>query len=206
MDGRGSFRGNDATQPFLGSPGKLELASETRLETIIPRGLEQSVLQAMKQAHPYEEVAYDLYPVEQAPASVGLARGLGYGFWGDFSKPRSFSEVSRGVKRLFDLDGFWVTEPPGRSIRQIQRIGFVAGKGASFVGAAAAAGCDLFITGEAGYHTALDGARRGMAVMEIGHRESETFFTRTVKGWLSVLDLKTVELDVPTQKLFKSFN
>src|SRR6185437_5168836 len=99
---------------------------------------------------------------EQGPPPSGLVTGLGYGFWGDLARPRTFSDLAQDVKSLFNVDGFWITQSPPARIR---RVGFVAGKGASFVGAAAAASCDLFITGEAGYHVALDGSRRGVAVM-----------------------------------------
>jgi dinuclear metal center YbgI/SA1388 family protein len=197
--GEGTFRGSDQTRPFHGRPGRLETAKEVRLETVLPKGLKKSVLAAMRSAHPYEEVAFDLYPLEQGPASLGLVRGLGYGFWGDFPSPKPFSEVTRSVTREFDTNGFILTHPaPSR----IKRIGFVAGKGASFVGAAAAAGCDLFITGEAGYHTALDGARKGMAVLELGHRDSEVFFAPTMEGWLTEMGLKAFGLNTKTQMIF----
>lgn len=197
--GEGTFRGSDQTQPFLGKPGELERAQEHRLETILPAGLKTQVLKALFEAHPYEEVAFDLYPVLQGPASQGLIRGLGYGFWGEWKEAKSFEEVAQCVKSVFGIDGFWVSSPQPAKIR---RVGFVAGKGASFVGAASAVGCDLFITGEAGYHTALDGARRGVTVMELGHRESERFFAPTVAGWLKDVGLKAVALDVPTQKIW----
>ena len=78
----------------------------------------------------------------------------------------------------------------------------MAGKGASFIEAALHSKCDVFITGEAGYHSALDGARRGMAVVELGHRESEQFFLKTVKKWLMAEGLRSVELNQATQKVW----
>jgi dinuclear metal center YbgI/SA1388 family protein len=196
--GTGTFRGLAGSKPFLGKPGRLEQAGEVKLETVFPRGLKRSVLAAMRSAHPYEEVAFDLYPIEQGPASKGLIRGLGYGFWGDFAKPKPFAEVARSVRRLFKTKGFWLTDPPPA---RVKRVAYVAGKGASFLDAASAAGCDLFITGEAGYHTALDGARKGMAVLELGHRESEIFFIDVMEGWLAGMGLKTVGLNLPTQSI-----
>jgi dinuclear metal center YbgI/SA1388 family protein len=196
--GTGTFRGGKNTRPFIGKSGVLERADEARLETIVPRGLLKHVLKAMLNAHPYEEVAYDLVAVEQEPLGKGLVKGLGYGFWGEFPRPKSFSEVSRSVKSLFNIHGLWVTDPvPSR----IRRVAFVAGKGASFVGAAMAAGCDLFITGEAGYHVALDGARRGVAVMELGHRESERFFLSTMRGWVAAEGLRAKVMDRPIQRI-----
>jgi dinuclear metal center YbgI/SA1388 family protein len=197
-EGEGTFRGEEGTTPFLGKPGSLEKAAEVRLETVFPTGMERPVLKALLAAHPYEEVAFDVYSLEQAPSGQGLARGLGYGFWGDFQEPKPFPELRKSVRSLFNIDGFWITEnPPSR----VKRIGFVAGKGASFVGAARSVGCDLLITGEAGYHTALDGWRHGLAVMELGHRESELFFIKTMSSWLSQLGLRTVESNPSTQKM-----
>ncbi|MBC7693532.1 MAG: Nif3-like dinuclear metal center hexameric protein [Methylotenera sp.] len=195
--GEGTFRGDESTTPFLGKPGELEKVQEVRLETIFPKGLRKPIIQALEAAHPYDEVAYDLYSIDRAPGGKGLVSGLGYGFWGDLSEPKSFSEVSRSVRTLFQRDAFLITDPVPA---QIRRIGFVAGKGASFVNAASAAGCDLFITGEAGYHTALEGSRRGMAVLELGHRESERFFLSTIKQWLMSAGYSTLELNVSTQK------
>ncbi len=197
--GEGTFRAGPGTEPFLGQVGTLERAEEVRLETVLPRGLRAGVVRALLQAHPYEEVAYDLYLVEQRPSGQGQTWGLGYGFWGELPKPRSFADVARDVKRLFKVDGFWVSEPVASRIR---RLGFVAGKGSSFVGAAASAGCDLLITGEAGYHSQLDGARQGVTVLELGHRESERFYLSTMRDWLQEEGLKTLLLDVPTQKIW----
>ena len=201
LPGEGTFRAGEGTDPHVGKPGELEKVSEIRLETIFPRGLERPVLEALRTAHPYEEVAYDLYPVEQAPPRTGLTPGLGYGFWGDFQEPRSFPDLAQDVKKAFDVFGFWVT-PHLDSKRKFRRVGFTPGKGASFLSAAASAGCDVFITGEVGYHAALDASRRGLAVIELGHRESERFFLLTMKRWVADLGLGAVDLHLPTQRLW----
>jgi dinuclear metal center YbgI/SA1388 family protein len=199
-EGIGTFRGNKFAQPYLGKAGFLERAQEVRLETVFPAGLERQIVKSLLSAHPYEEVAYDIYSVKQAPTSLGLVRGLGYGFWGEFKSPKPFSEVAKDVKHLFRLDGFWLTNPPPSRVR---KLAFVAGKGASFIDAAVAAGCDLFITGEAGYHVALDGARKGMAVMELGHRESERFFLTTMEGWLAEQGVRSFSATEATQKIYR---
>lgn len=197
--GKGTFRGSKDTHPFLGKPGVLEEAQEVRLETILPRGLKKPILQALLESHPYEEVAYDLYALEQGPSKQGLVSGLGYGFWGEFKRARSFPDVAQSVKSLFNIDGFWVTHP---TPSKVKRVAFVAGKGSSFLRSASQAGCELFITGEAGYHTALEGSRGGMAVMELGHRESEKFFLKTMKDWISAEGIQSATIDVPTQRIW----
>jgi len=198
VEGEGSFRGGADTKPFLGKPGKLELAREVRLETVFPRGLKKRVLSAMREAHPYEEIAYDLYRVEQSPTAIGLISGLGYGVYGDLPKALPFDEVARRVKKAFGISGFVVTEP---APKRVKRIGFVAGKGASFARSAGRVGCDLFITGEAGYHVAREAASGGVAVMELGHRESEVFFLRTVERWCREWGLRAKVLNTPVQSI-----
>ncbi len=209
--GEGTFRAGLGTDPFIGTPGTpgtpgtLEKVNEIRLETIFPRGLQRKVMAALFESHPYEEVAYDLYSVEQGPSAKGLVSGLGYGFWGDFPKPKPFSEILKDVTSLFKLDGFWMTDLPFAPVStrtEFRRVGFVAGKGASFVDAAKALGCDLFITGEVGYHGVLDGARQGISVMELGHRESELFFLKTTSKWLKKLGLESTQLNLSTQRIW----
>lgn len=196
--GEGTFRGGEGTKPFLGKKGRLETAKEVRLETIFPRALKKSVLRALKESHPYEEIAYDLYRVEQGASSVGVVSGLGYGFYGDFKTALSFAEFSKHVKTVFDVDGFWASEP---APKKIKRIGFVAGKGASFVSAAERARCDLFLTGEAGYHVVREAAERGMAIVEIGHTESELFFLKTVASWMKEWKIPSKSLRTKQQKI-----
>jgi hypothetical protein len=196
--GEGTFRGLEGTRPFIGHKGRSERVKEARLETVLPAGLKAPVLKALFAAHPYEEVAYDLYPTIQNPQFEGVVRGLGYGFWGEFPRSKPFPELARRAKRLFKLDGYLLSGPGrGRFPKQMKRVAFAAGKGASFASHAQALGCDLFITGEAGYHTALDGARRGMVVMELGHTESEYFFPEVMGKWLSQMGLKTARCDAP---------
>jgi dinuclear metal center YbgI/SA1388 family protein len=199
--GEGRFRGKSGTSPFLGRPGLSERTPEDRLETVFPTGLEGEILQALRDSHPYEEIAYDLYAVEQGPARDSLVRGLGYGFYGDLKRPMELQAMVRKVVRLFEASGALVTpaQASGRKPFRVARVGYVAGKGASFVGAALKSRCDLFITGEVGYHEALRAARSGMTVIELGHRESERFFLGTMAGWMEGIGLKTVELNTPQQ-------
>jgi hypothetical protein len=200
VEGEGTFRGSPETRPFLGKSGQLEKLKEVRLETIFPQGLRQPVVKALLKTHPYEEVAYDLYPVQQALGDLGVVSGLGYGFWGEFPSPRAFSDLAKDVKSLFNINGFWITNPAPSTV---SRVGFAAGKGASFLEAARGLKCDLFITGETGYHSALEGVQRGVAVMELGHRESEKFFVETMKTWLSEMNLGFAEVQTPIQKIWQ---
>lgn len=195
--GTGSFRGDAGTDPFIGKPGQLEFVAELRLETILPRGMEKAVLAALFKTHPYEEPAYDLIPVEQAPSGDGIVMGLGYGFWGELENPLPLAELAPQIEKLFETKGYILTGDPGT--RPIRRIAWSPGKGSSFVGAVASKKCDLFITGETGYHDAVHASRRGVAVMELGHRESERFYLKVMSDWIRALGLEVVELNTKQQ-------
>jgi dinuclear metal center YbgI/SA1388 family protein len=201
--GEGRFRGSDSTKPFLGAPGQLEHAQEVRLETVFPAGMEPVVLRALRQSHPYEEIAHDIYSVEQRASNEGMTAGLGYGFYGDLEKPAELRDFVRKVGRVFEASGAILTPAEGISSgrARVRRIGWTPGKGSAFVSAAVSAGCDLFITGEVGYHDARSAALRGMSVIELGHRESERFFLQVMTDWLRALGLKAQELNIPVQTI-----
>jgi dinuclear metal center YbgI/SA1388 family protein len=202
VEGTGTFRGQEGSKPFIGKTGKLEKVQEIRLETILPTGLESSIVKAMKGAHPYEEVAYDVYSVKQSPASKGLVKGLGYGFWGEYLSDKPFSEFVRDVRSLFGVQEIRVTEP---APQHLKRVGFVAGKGSAFLGDAQALGCDVLVTGEVGYHDALGASwQQKMTVIELGHRESEKFFVEVMQKWLSSEGLQVVPVQTQTQKIWST--
>jgi dinuclear metal center YbgI/SA1388 family protein len=179
-EGVGTFCGLEGSQPKLGKKGKVERVKELRVETIFPRGIKRQILKALKSSHPYEEVAYDLYSVEQKPSGLGLVQGLGYGFFGDYKKSQTPVEFTRALKKAFAVKNFLIT---GDLPKKIKRIGFVAGKGSSFIPSAIEQGCEIFITGEAGYHDAREASQQGLCVIELGHTQSELYFLKTLEQW-----------------------
>jgi len=197
-EGTGSFRGLSGSRPRLGKKGKQERVQELRVETIFPRGLKRNILKALQSSHPYEEVAYDLYSVEQKPSGLGLIQGLGYGFFGDYKKAKSPQEFTRLIKKAFLIKNFLIT---GVLPRKIKRIGFVAGKGSSFIASALEQGCDIFITGEAGYHDAREASQRGMCVIEIGHTQSELYFLKTLEQWCKNWGIRSKVIKTNLQRI-----
>lgn len=169
-----------------------------KLEFTFPKGFQGLVQELVQTHHPDDLPLFDLYSVEQGRGGNELIRGIGYGFWGDFPKRLSFSEVAQRVKRLFTVKGFRVTEPVPKAI---SRIAFSPGAGSDFVASAISHRCDLFITGEVGYHDALMATRSGMTLLELGHRESEKMFLEVMSGWIKGMGLETKRLNIPTQKL-----
>lgn len=199
-EGEGSFRGSAGSKPFLGQPGKLETVQEIRLETVFPSALRTSVIRAMRQAHPYEEVAYDLFDAKQGVSSKGLVRGVGYGFWGEFEQAVSAEVFRSSVGQVFGVHAFLQNSVE----KKVKRVAFSMGKGSSFWKCALRSGCDVFVTGELGYHDSLAAARAGLWVIELGHAQSEIYFPVTIENWLASLNLTAVSLSAGSQSFWHS--
>ena len=122
------------------------------------------VVSAVRNAHPYEEPAIDVYPLK------GGALGGGIGAVGDREREASLAEVLEGVYRAVRPSWIKVAGPQKRRIR---RIAVVGGSGSEFTGAARAAGADLFLTADIKYHQALEANAGDMTVADIGHGSGE---------------------------------
>ncbi len=196
--GVGNFRPLKGASPFIGAVGELEEVEEIRLETLVVAGMESVAIRALKEAHPYEMVAYDLIPLDPVPGMKGMVWGLGYGFVGQLKTPVSYSEFVRRVKRVFQVKSFLTNQHTPKSVRS---IAFTPGSGSSFVGAVQSQGVDVYLTGEVGYHASLEAARQGLSVFELGHRESEHYFLKTFESWMKEWEIPVSVLDERTQRI-----
>jgi len=161
--GTGTFRGGDETNPFLGEKGRLEKIEEIRLETVVPAHAAGRAREAAFAAHPYEETALDIYPVE------GFPEGCGYGRVGTLDGPRSAGELRAHVSGALGFPARLVAD----SGRRIGRIAVLGGSGGSFVRAMAASGAEAYVTGDVDYHDALLAESLGLTVIDAGHAATE---------------------------------
>lgn len=160
VKGTGTFLPLEGAQPFLGKKGQLEQAEEVRLETIMPEEIQGRIVKAMVKAHPYEEVAYDIYPVDQKGKTYGIGR------IGKLSNPLSLQDFTWNVKNAFGLSGVRVV---GDLDRQVQKIAVVGGDGNRYVQPAIMRGADVLVTGDVYYHTAQDAMQAGLCLIDPGH-------------------------------------
>jgi dinuclear metal center YbgI/SA1388 family protein len=165
LEGKGTFRGSEGTDPFVGTPGEMHQEPETRVETIVPSHLAPGVVKAMIAAHPYEEVAYDLYPLENRYEQAGM------GMVGDLEHPMD-EEVFMGFVK--DRFGVRVIRHSALLGNPVRRVALCGGAGSFLLGRAKASGADVFITGDFKYHQFFE-ADGKIVVMDIGHFESEQF-------------------------------
>ncbi|MCC8186850.1 MAG: Nif3-like dinuclear metal center hexameric protein [Bacteroides sp.] len=164
-EGEGSFRAGKGSQPFVGKIGQLHKEPEVRLETILPAYLRTKAVQALRASHPYEEPAFDLYPV------VNNWSQAGSGVIGELQTPETELEFLKRIKKTFEAGCVRHTRLTGRLIRKVALCG---GSGSFLIPQATGQGADVFITGEIKYHDFF-GHDTDILLAEIGHYESEQY-------------------------------
>jgi len=163
--GTGSFRAGEATQPFTGEKGKLHFEKELRFETVLFSHMKNRVIKALLEVHPYEEVAYDIYQLENDNIGAGM------GCTGEFSKPLNENEFLGMLKAVFSAAGIRFSRLTGQKITKIAVCG---GAGGQFIKDAIASGAGAFVSGDIRYHSFFE-AENKILIADIGHFESEKF-------------------------------
>lgn len=182
--GTGTFMPGNGSTPFIGSQGKLERVEEVRIETIVPHSIHRRTVAAMLKAHPYEEVAYDLYPMDLKGRSFGLGRA------GKLERPTTLGELALKLKTAFDVPMLRVVGSPDAPIRKAAVLG---GSGSRYVRRAKFAGADVLITGDIDYHTAHDALADGMTIIDAGHNIEKVMKSKLAE-WL-VEELKAAKYE-----------
>lgn len=174
--GIGTFLPLTGANPFIGKEDSLERVEEIRLETIVNGHQLKGVITKMLSAHPYEEVAYDLYPLANEVPLWGIGRV------GRLKDPVELNIYVEEIKALLQVDRVRVI---GKVNDVIERVAIVNGSGAEYIQAAAAAGCDCLITGDVKYHDAQLALELGINVIDAGHYETEAFFVDWMCDYLN---------------------
>jgi dinuclear metal center YbgI/SA1388 family protein len=164
-NGYGTFKANKGTQPYVGEIGSRHTESEMKIETIFPNWKEREIRAALIKAHPYEEVAYDIYPLENTH------QGIGSGMLGHLAEEMEELAFLTHIKKVFNLQVIRHTPLTGRKVNKIAVCG---GAGSFLIGAAIAHGADVYITGDVKYHEFFD-ANGKLVIADIGHYESEQY-------------------------------
>src|SRR5688572_7761327 len=161
--GEGTFKANDSANPFVGETGTRHTETEMKIEMIFPAWLESAVRKALLQAHPYEEVAYDIFPLENTRDNTGS------GLIGELAEEQSEQGFLREIKEQFGLAIIRHTPLTGKKVKTVALCG---GAGSFLIHAALTLGADFYITGDVKYHEFFD-ANGKLVIADIGHYESE---------------------------------
>lgn len=179
--GKGSFKPLKGSTPYLGKKNKLNIVDEYRFETIVKKSDIKGVLEVMYDRHPYEEVAYDLYPLQESSEKYGLGR---IGFLQNkmlFSKYLKIVQERLNIKQLKYV---------GKIDSKIKNIAICSGSGAELIPLAAQKGADILITSDIKYHEAQMAESYGIGLIDAGHYNTEIvvksllykYFTSEING------------------------
>ena len=189
--GTGTFKPSERAKPFAGKAGKLEESEELRVEVLVPQRCKDAVLEAMKKAHPYEEVAYDLYEL----SNEGLSHGIGR--VGDLKTPATVETIVEKLKKSLRMTAQDYVRVRGSTQKKITRVAICSGSGGSLLAEVLNSSAELFITGEIKYHEELSAGESGVIVAAFGHDHTEKIFGVILKERLesefSVIEKDGVE-------------
>lgn len=174
VKGTGTFRGSEVAKPFVGKAQHLETVEEIRLEMIAPRAKSNEVIAAMKLLHPYEEVAYDIYTLENTNPNFGM------GALGELRQPTALRPFLTRTKKALSAESVRFV---GDVRHRVRKVAVAGGSGSDLLNEAVAAKADVFVTADVRYHTFHD-AKGRIALVDAGHWETEHPVLSTIESRL----------------------
>lgn len=163
--GTGTYTANEKANPFAGEQGKRHAEPETKLETVFPAHIQHQVIKALHHTHPYEEIAYDIYSLDNENIQTGA------GMIGTLETPLSKTAFLKHVQNSMQINNIRYTET---AANQIHKVAVCGGAGSFLIKQAIASGADAYVTADVKYHEFFDAENRLM-ITDIGHYESEIF-------------------------------
>jgi dinuclear metal center YbgI/SA1388 family protein len=177
FEGIGTFTPTQGANPYTGVLEKRSEEVEIRLEVVFPNYRKSQVLDAMNQAHPYEEVAYDIVQLENARNDIGS------GLVGYLPEELTLNQWVSHLKTSMQIDSLRLTRLKNENIA-IKKVGICGGSGSFLIKQARAIGCDAFVSADIKYHEFFDGEGE-LLICDIGHYESEKYTSEIFKEVLS---------------------
>lgn len=165
LEGLGTFRGNDFSNPTIGERNELHTEAETQIGVVFPKHLQKQVLKALRENHPYEEIAYEIYTLENPHQHIGL------GMIGELKNPMSESDFLAYLKDKMQTD---CIRHSGFTEKYIQKVAVLGGSGAFAIDIAKANKVDAFVSADFKYHDFFK-AEKQILLADIGHFESEQY-------------------------------
>ena len=174
ITGTGSFKGNENSNPQIGEKGKLHFEEEVQIGVTFARHLERSILNHLFNAHPYEEVAYEITTLENTNQKIGM------GMVGNLKKPMNEMKFIKFLKETMSTDCVRYSAPIGK---QIKRVAILGGSGSFAIDAAKRAKADVFVSADFKYHDFFR-AENSIILADIGHYESEQYTKELLYSFL----------------------
>jgi dinuclear metal center YbgI/SA1388 family protein len=173
--GKGTFRAGENSDPVVGEVGKQHTEEEMRIEVVYRTPAERQIIGALMKVHPYEEVPYDIYALNNKDAQIGS------GMVGELAEPMEEQQFLAQLKEQMGAGCVRYTDLLNKPVKTVAVCG---GAGSFLLGAARGAGADVFVTADYKYHEFFDAEGR-IVIADIGHYESEQFTSELFRDFLT---------------------
>jgi dinuclear metal center YbgI/SA1388 family protein len=194
--GKGSFKPLTGANPFIGEKETISFADESKLELIVSEDRLPSTIEEMKKVHPYEEVAYDVYPL----FNYGGKDLEGIGIIGNFNHSIKFKDL---LKKLNKLIKPAYINYCGNMEKPIKKAAIVSGSGFSFIDETIKQNSDVLISSECSHDKALKAIKNGLCLIDMPHFDTEKYFISLVKQIIeNKFDIKIIENDFDVNPIF----
>jgi dinuclear metal center YbgI/SA1388 family protein len=174
-EGTGTFKAEEGADPYVGEIGKRQDEKETKIEIVYPSYLEMQVVKALVENHPYEEVAYDIFTMDN------VHYGIGSGVIGELNEAVEEAQFLKSIKSVFQCE---VIKHTALRLKPVKKVAVCGGAGSFLIRKALNSGADFYITSDVKYHEFFD-AESKMVLADIGHYESEQFTVDLLHGLLA---------------------
>ncbi len=174
-EGKGTFMPRKGSKPFIGESKKLETVQEIKIETIVKKKDLNKVIKNMLDTHPYEEVAYDIYKLENKYLEKGIGR------IGELDKVIKLEEFAKRVKRNLHCNNIRVY---GDLDKEVKKVAVCGGSGASYIKDAYLEGSDVYITGDVRSYEAQQAIELGLPIIDANHYETERVILPQIKKYI----------------------
>ncbi|AXI09475.1 Nif3-like dinuclear metal center hexameric protein [Oceanobacillus zhaokaii] len=189
-NGQGTFKPLEGAAPYIGAENELEFVDEIKIETIVKEERITKVINGIIGAHPYEEVAYDIFPLKNQGETFGIGR------IGTLSATMKLRDLCEHVKSTLDVPNMRVI---GDLDKRVRKIAILGGSGEKYIHLARQKGADVYITGDMSFHVAQDAWQMGLPVIDAGHniekvmkQATKLFLEKELnKDWIEIITSET---------------
>ncbi len=175
VEGYGTYKGNENSNPTLGTKGETHTENETKITVTYAKHLETQILSTLFKSHSYEEVAYEVTTIENKNQNIGM------GMIGEFEKSMDEASFLNHLKTKMNTGCIRHTTFLNKKIKKVAVLG---GSGSFAINAAKANGADAFVTADLKYHDFFT-AENNILLADIGHYESEQFTKNLLVAYLT---------------------
>ena len=195
IDGQGEFTPQDGADPTDGQVGEHYQAAETRIEFVAPTKLRRRLVDTLRNAHPYEEPAFDVVQLED---TADLSNATGLGRIGELPEPMTLREFTQQVADALP-ETVWGVRAAGDPDRLVQKVAVSSGSGDSFLADVSKLGVDVYVTSDLRHHPVDEHLRAGgPAVIDTAHWASEFPWTEQAESIVAPLSVDTEILHIRT--------